>query len=222
MGSSRLFGAIVLVGGLAALALLGHALSPGRALAALAAAGEPWPPFVMVYREPVGATGTNGPPPSFQKTRVEYRDRQHWRIIQLKQARTGDVEGTTYTFNTDTLTIHEPSMASSGPDRSGVYPPGQAPTRPPWGLPRWVAPTLVELQVGKPGHVIKRLGDGLAVLRRTGLCVGYLVRTETTFRMDDGIPLRQVRTVNGVPTTTYEVLELATGAAALEWMQAAE
>jgi hypothetical protein len=167
----------------------------------------------------MNGSGPDGPIETFQTTRVEYRDRWHWRVVLLEHTQAPDVVGTTHTLAGDTMTMHQSRMAPPGQGRSWVVPPELRRNSPPFGL-RWEPPSYIEIHTGKPGYAIRRLDDGLALLRRTAVCNGYLVRTETMFRLGDGIPLRQVQFVNGVPNLRYEVLELEFGTAALARVQA--
>lgn len=217
---SRLLAALIIVGSLVILAILCPALSPAQALAdVLESAGEPWPPFVMVFKEPTGGSGAGGSVDSFQVTRLDYKDRQHWRTVILEHSAFPRTAWMTITLEGNLLSFHNSDVSPPWQDSSRVVPREERMYVPPFGSLRWVPPSPIELQLGKPGYAIKRVGDGLAVLRHTALCSGYLVRTETTFRLDDGIPLRRVRFINGVPTTQFEVLELQIGKAALTLAQ---
>src|SRR4051794_37167368 len=89
-----------MVGAVVAVALvISLALWPPQVVAAVKPAVEPFPSFVMVYRQPTNATGPNGPLEGFQTTRVEYLNRHHWRVVHFDHWSGSDIPGRTTSFD---------------------------------------------------------------------------------------------------------------------------
>jgi hypothetical protein len=158
---------------------------------------EPWPPFVMVYREsyPFGE----------DIYRLTYLARRRWCTDRLST-------DAPYVLPDGTrvprpyvggISCGERSVAN-GPERSVGF------------QTEWLVPAPTPPLARAPGAVITTLGEGLATITVVGenppsLVPGKLMRQETTYRVVDGIPIRYIMSVDEKVTMRAEVLALRIG-----------
>lgn len=209
-------------------------LAAGLALAAAAAIGvtvsaqgrpgvgpqptdEPWPSFTMVYRETAKGLGPNGSTGS-QVFRVEYRSRRNWHVTLIVNTAAPDAVGSTWSYDGATSTFVDKRhggfvfQARHGPQDALKVPAD------------WLVPGRVEYYVQNrgwrpapvpspaPGVGPAPSQKGLAVARHEEtLPDGKRGVSEITYRLDDGIPVRVVESVDGVEGRQIEALELTIG-----------
>jgi hypothetical protein len=169
---------------------------------------QPWPPFVMVYRETSTDLATGQP--FMQVLRLEYRNRHHFTTTLLEHLTAPFLVGSRWT--TDGNTSIE-QVSHMGPPRVGTFPPGQVPQ----GPTGWRSPGLLQdvLSQNPPGFSVTSIGDGLANITRVIERDGEQAVRIITVRESEGIPVRFVRFSNGVEIERFEVIDLQIGSQAL-------
>jgi hypothetical protein len=160
---------------------------------------EPWPAFVMVYRETAYGLGLNGAPGT-QRFRLEYTDRHHFRTTLISNSALPSAVGSTWTFAGHMSTVHDAVHAydqvnTFGAD--GVTVPAE-----------WLVPGRIQELSTRPGYTVREAGNGQSVLAHTDTYSGHSDRQELTFRPADGIPTHVVDTVDGEVRREIVVEEL--------------
>lgn len=194
---------LALSAGLGAAAIVAAALLvTGPGLAGLRAApDEPWPPFVMVYRDTAKGYGLNGAVGT-QVFRVEYSNRRNFRSVLLEHSAVPEAVGLTQTFDGRQSTFADPRFGV----RTTSYAPDQATVPADWLVPSRVPPLA-----HRPGAQVMPLGNGLGLVRHEAVYNGRTIRVELTYREADGIPTSVLHTANGEETRRVEVVELRLG-----------
>jgi hypothetical protein len=160
---------------------------------------EPWPPFVMVYRETSKGLGKNGAVGT-ALVRLEYTDRHHFRTIVLEEPNSPGAVGSTSTYDGRTTVNHRPGYS---PDQITSWGTGD-PTVP----AKWLVPGEIEWLVKSGGYRVTSLGNGMAVASKDQFIGGHQLREERTYREADGIPTKFVGTVDGQEVERFEVVDL--------------
>lgn len=182
--------------GVALLLIWAHGSGVGSA-----AADEPWPPFVMVYRDTARGYGPNGSMGT-QVFRLDYRDSRHFRSVLLEHSAVPEAVGLTQTFDGRQSTFADPRFGV----RVTPYAPHERTVPADWLVPAQVPPLAQ-----RPGATTVRLASGLALVTHEAIYGARRVRTEITYRELDGIPIQMVESTDGDETRRVEVVELRLG-----------
>lgn len=162
--------------------------------------GEPWPAFVMVYRdaarvEPSGRMVT-------QVFRLEYSDARHFRTTLLQHSDDPSVVGYTQVFDGTVSTTHDPRLGSVA---SRTYRPDE------WTVPAdWLVPRKTPALQLRPDALLNA-GPSTATVTAKYMQGAHAIIEEITYRIADGIPTLYVIRVDGSETRRTEVLELTVG-----------
>lgn len=157
---------------------------------------EPWPSFVMVYRET--RHGPQGP--VTQLFRVDYKNARDFSSTLLAHSSVPEAVGYTNTFRNNVSTTTDPRFGT----RSETYGPDERTVPADWLVPA-SRPSITY----RAGVQVTRLPAGLAVAREISSAGGRRVVLEITYREADGIPTLLVEQVEGTDVRRVEVLELS-------------
>jgi hypothetical protein len=161
---------------------------------------EPWPSFVMVYRDTVGSA-LAADPPTTQTFRLVYTDRRNFVSTVLAHSKLPSGIGYTQTVSATRSSVVDPRFgtvqsAAIGPDEPRTVPSD------------WLVPAK--------SPSISAIPDATSVIGLDGLTTTTLVQSaggrriveQLVYRTADGIPVRFIQSVNGIETRHTEVLEL--------------
>lgn len=165
-------------------------------------AGEPWPPFVMEYKETAKGFGPNGSVGE-QVTRLEYTDRRHFKLTILAHPGGEGFVGRSWTFDGDAVIIFRPPnsvVQGSSPGPEGGAVPDD-----------WIVPGAAPVLAARPGARIIANGDGTATVIYEAVGKGQSERTEVRLRQVDGIPLSMIQVENGQVVRRAEATRLEIG-----------
>lgn len=191
----------LLVAGLIAFALL---LASAAAVAGQQAfssvAREPWPSFVMVYRDTavVGGTGKS----VTQTFRLEYRDQMHFKSTLIFHSDTPEAIGYTQTLDGVVSDTKDPRVPTS---QSRSYTSGEATVPADWLVPRSTPSLLL-----RPGARAIQIDALTAVATHRMVADGRDTEEEVVYRVSDGIPTSYTVRVDGRVVRQVQVLELTT------------
>lgn len=190
-------------------AALSSGIAANQVAASAAPVTEPWPPFVMTYRETANGLGLNGAQGT-QRFRLEYTDRRHFRTTLISNAAVPGAVGSTWTFAGTVSTFHDAVHAHDMVNDLAKVP---APNggQPADGLTvpaDWLVPGNAPYLATQPGYSVSPQVGGQSVLVHAGTWSGHTVRQELTFRQADSIPVRNVEMVDGQVRRDVEVEQL--------------
>lgn len=170
---------------------------------AAAQVAEPWPSFVMTWRETGVGLGPNGAPGT-QLFRLEYTNRRQFRTTLLENPSVPSAVGSTWTFDGRASTFRD---ARHGKEVVQPFNPDE------FTVPdEWLAPGKIAFLLEQPGTRPLPGVNGLAALQREEVLPnGKRVREEVTYRPTDGIPTRRIISVDGVEVSRKEMVDFRLG-----------